>query len=140
VTVGVYNGTANRRTSSGTFAAVSQSSEEWFYNCGPNNLNTYLTFEGSALTNIRLGYYGKGESYCNGAEQNPNNTSPRRDVQAQEKLSINDIARQKEKEEEEEYQARMKRYNDRIKELDEEAAKARASHEASMKKQEEEQK
>jgi len=56
----------------GTDEKTVQTGEEWFYNCGPDAFNSYLTFKGKKLTLIELNEYGSGESYCKGADENPN--------------------------------------------------------------------
>ncbi len=56
-----------------TFYNTTQKTEVWTYNCGPYQPNTSLTFHGSKLLSMYSGNYGSGESYCNGANGNPNN-------------------------------------------------------------------
>ena len=55
------------------FGDATQITEVWTYNCGPYQFNTSLTFHGDKLLLMYLGKYGSGESYCNGAADNPNN-------------------------------------------------------------------
>jgi len=59
--------------SKGKYEDTTQIIEEWVYNCGSGHFITYLTFKGGKLVSIIIGEYGSGESYCNGADKNPNN-------------------------------------------------------------------
>jgi len=112
-------------------------SEDWAYNCGDNGFNTYLSFSGSQLRKITIGGYGKGESYCNGADENPNNKISTTSFKISDEENAF-IKAKTEQAEEETYQMRMKVYDDRIKALNEESEKAAAAHAAIVKQQQEE--
>jgi hypothetical protein len=133
-TSGAY-GTSNRNSSTGGYAEITEELEEWYYNCGSYGFNTYLIFKGSRLFKIRLGTYGRGESYCDGIEENPIN---KQTTSSDKSLDEDALTKaQTEQIEEETYQMRMKAYDDRIKALNEEAAKAKAAYDAGLKEQEE---
>lgn len=70
---GSFTSRTRGSTSRGTYKETTQTTEEWAYNCGPGRFITYLTFRGRKLISIVSGEYGSGESYCNGARNNPNN-------------------------------------------------------------------
>jgi hypothetical protein len=106
--------------------------EEWFYNCGSNDLNTSLIFQGGDLKTITLKDYGTGESYCKGIEDNPSNKK----ITGPKNSSVDELNDAKaEQIKEETYQRKMKAYDVRIKALEEEAAKAKAANEARIKEQ-----
>jgi hypothetical protein len=70
-----YIGTPKKRQSknrtTGSYQKKNVNTETWFYNCGPDDFNASLLFQGGELKKITLGDYGSGESYCTGIENNP---------------------------------------------------------------------
>jgi hypothetical protein len=66
------------------YSEVSQKIEAWDYNCGAHRFSVTLIFVGHTLTRIEQKGYGSGESYCNGADRNPNNRKSEIDMREQE--------------------------------------------------------
>lgn len=66
------------------YSEVSQKIEVWDYNCGANSFSMTLIFLGHTLNKIEQQGYGSGESYCNGADKNPNNKKSEIDMREQE--------------------------------------------------------
>ncbi len=72
-TKGLLKALKNGNMTEEEFNERMQISEEWVYNCGSEKFITTLSFNNGVLTSIETGEYGSGESYCDGAESNPNN-------------------------------------------------------------------
>jgi hypothetical protein len=68
----------------GYYSEVSQKIEVWDYNCGANRFSMSLIFLGHTLNKIEQQGYGSGESYCNGANRNPNSKKSEIDMREQE--------------------------------------------------------
>jgi hypothetical protein len=89
----------------GYYSEVSQKIEVWDYNCGANRFSMTLIFLGHTLNIIEQQGYGSGESYCNGADRNPNKNKSEIDMREQE-LQNKKLRTEIERQKEETYQTR----------------------------------
>jgi len=89
----------------GYYSEVSQKIEAWDYNCGANRFSMTLIFLGHTLNKIEQQGYGSGESYCNGADRNPNKKRSEIDMREQE-LQNKKLKAEIEQQKEETYQTR----------------------------------
>jgi hypothetical protein len=108
----------------GYYSEVSQKIEAWDYNCGANRFSMTLIFLGHTLNIIEQQGYGSGESYCNGADRNPNRKKSEIDMREQE-LQNKKLRTEIERQKEETYQTRKASDIEDIERAEERAEKTR---------------